>query len=137
MEVALSVTSSPCGHSGRRDGRPLPSPVQYLHCTSHLSPLESPQPGLLNCNLIPSLDDSLGMRLPPWFDNGSACNSVITTLYYCSLILRLPHSGSHTQAPTLRLPHSGTQTLKSCRHGEPGIFPHVSSVKSREGVERP
>ena len=36
-----------------------------------------------------------------------------------------------------RLPHSGTKTLKLCRWGEPGIFCHVSSVKGRKGVEKP
>ena len=32
---------------------------------------------------------------------------------------------------------SGTQTLKLCRHGEAGIFSHVSTIKGRQRVERP
>ena len=34
------------------------------------------------------------------------------------------------------LPHSKMQTLKLCRREEPGNFPHMSSVKGRERVER-
>ena len=36
-----------------------------------------------------------------------------------------------------RLPHSRMWTLKLCGRGESGIFPHVSSVKGREGIKRP
>ena len=33
-----------------------------------------------------------------------------------------------------RLPRSGTRTLKLCRRGEPGIFCHVKSGKDRKEV---
>ena len=40
---------------------------------------------------------------------------------YCSLVPRLPRSG--------------TRTLKLCRRGEPGIFCHVKSAKDRREVD--
>ena len=33
-----------------------------------------------------------------------------------------------------RLPHSGMQVLQSRREGEPGIFSHVSGIKSGNGM---
>ena len=49
-----------------------------------------------------------------------------------NLLYQLCEQHSFSLVP--RLPHSGTQTLMMCRHGEPGIFPHMSTIKGRKWV---
>ena len=97
---------------------------KYEHATVTLQYIVLPnaQHAAINIRRQHLAQEYTGMSLPVHI--GSVSVQFIMSMHcLCSLVPRLPHSG--------------TQTLKLCRRGEPDSFCHVKSVIGRVGVERP
>ena len=110
---------------------PPPCPGWWCVCAAH-------------CALWPSLhQDRVPLKAGSLLHSYKVvCQHYCNTSLVCSSFTLTNHCSDHVSHKVCcslipRLPCSGTRTLKLCRRGELGIFCHVKSAKGWESVERP